>query len=152
MGIKIIAQNKKAFHDYEILENLEAGIVLKGDEVKSVRAGHVSLNGAYGVFHGNELMLVNCSITPYARAFDKKDDNATRSRKLLLHRKELDQLAGGITRKGITIVPLKMYLSDRGRVKVELGIAKHKKAADKKQELRERDIGRETARAIKNLR
>ncbi|MEX0940343.1 MAG: SsrA-binding protein SmpB [Candidatus Babeliales bacterium] len=152
MGIKIIAQNKKAFHDYEILERLEAGIVLTGDEVKSIRKGHISLVGSYAVFHDRELMLLNCTIAPYEQAFQKRDDLSTRSRKLLMHRRELDQLAGGVAKKGITIVPLKMYLNEKGLIKIELGIAKHKKAADKRRELKERDIKKETAREIKKHR
>lgn len=148
--MKIIAQNKKAFHDYHVLEYLEAGIVLKGDEVKSIRAGHVSLSGSYATIHDGELFLLNCNISLYARAYDKKNDISTRSRKLLVKKKERERLIGDISRKGITIVPLKMYLNDKNLVKVELGICKHKNAADRKQELKERDIKRETARALKN--
>ena len=147
--MKIIAQNKKALHDYEILDRIEAGIVLTGDEVKSIRAGHVSLIGSYATFHKGELMLLNCTISAYKQAYQKRDDEATRSRKLLLHRRELDKLAGEIARKGITVVPLKIYLSKRNLIKVELGVAKHKKFADKKKVLKERDIKRETARELK---
>ncbi len=146
--MKIIAQNKKAFHEYTVLEHLEAGIVLTGDEVKSVRAGHISLNGAYANVHQGELFLINCNITPYARAYQKKDD-ATKSRKLLVHKRELMQLIGDISRKGITIIPLKIYLNEKNLVKVDLGLCKHKKAADRKQEIKERDIKRETVRALK---
>ena len=149
MGIKIIATNKKAFHDYEILDRMEVGIVLSGDEVKSIRLGHISLIGSYAIFHGNELILINCNISPYKQAFEKKEDLASRSRKLLLHRKELDQLTGAIARKGVTLIPLKIYFNEKNRIKIELGIAKHKKAADKKQELKERDIRREAEREIK---
>ncbi len=147
--MKIIARNKKAFYDYEILDRIEAGLVLTGDEVKSVRAGQVSLSGAYAIFHKGELQLLNCTIAPYAQAYEKRDDQATRSRKLLLHRRELDKLAGDVSKKGITIVPLSIYLSGRNLVKVQLGIAKHKKVADKKKVLKERDIKRETARELK---
>jgi SsrA-binding protein len=147
--MKIIVQNKKAFHDYEILDRIEAGIVLTGDEVKSIRAGNISLSGSYGAFHQGELMLLNCTIAAYKQAFQKKDDVATRSRKLLLHRRELDRLAGDIARQKITIIPLKLYFSESNRIKVELGIAKHKNASDKKRDLKERDIKRETARELK---
>jgi SsrA-binding protein len=147
-AMKIITQNKKALHEYEILDRLEAGVVLTGDEVKSIRAGHVSLIGAYATLHNGELMLLNCSITPYKQAFQKSED-ATKSRKLLLHRYELDKLSGAITQKGITVIPLKIYLSNRNLIKVELGIAKHRKFADKKKALKERDIKRETARELK---
>ena len=147
--MKIIAQNKKAFHEYTILDRLEAGIVLTGNEVKSIRAGHVSLLGSYATIHNGELFLLNCNISPYKQAFMKKDEDATRSRKLLLHKSEVAKLAGQIAQKGITIVPLKVYLSKRGLIKIELGIAKHKNMADKKKTLKERDIKRETARELK---
>lgn len=148
--MKIITQNKKAFFDYEVLEKIEAGVVLTGDEVKSLRAGHVSLVGAFAVVHKNELFLMNASITPYSHAYIKgTDESATRSRKLLLHRGELDRLIGDISRKGITIVPLKLYFKN-GRVKAELGICKHKKAAGKKQAIKERDIRRETERELRS--
>lgn len=149
--MKIITQNKKAFHDYAILGTVEAGIVLSGDEVKSLRAGHVSLIGAFATVHQGELYLINCQITPYAMAYNKGDkQDATRRRKLLLHKRELYQLIGDISRKGITIVPLKLYFNERSFVKVELGLAKHKKAADKRESIKERDIKRETARSLKD--
>ena len=147
--MKIITQNKKAFHDYDISERIEAGIVLSGDEVKSLRAGRVSLVGAFATVHGGELYLINCHITPYDKAYAKNEEHATRRRKLLLHRRELSSLIGDVSKKGITIVPLKLYFNKRNIVKVDLGIAKHKKAAGKKQALRERDIKRETEREVK---
>jgi SsrA-binding protein len=148
--MKIITKNKKAFFDYEILDRLEAGIVLSGDEVKSIRSGHISLIGSFAHEREGEFYLVNAHITPYAQAYQKKDDDAARSRKLLLHKKEIDQLLGKVSRQGITIVPLSVYLNNKGLVKVELGLAKHKKAAGKKAALKERDIKRETAREIKD--
>ncbi len=147
--MKVVVQNKKAFFDYEILDRLEAGIVLSGDEVKSLRAGKVSLAGAFATVHQGELYLINCNITPYAQAYTKKEEEATRRRKLLLHRKELTRIVGDISTKGVTIVPLKIYFNARNIAKVELGIAKHKKAASKKQLIKERDIERETKREIK---
>ena len=147
--MKVIAQNKKAFFDYEILERLEAGIVLNGDEVKSLRAGKVSLIGSFATVHDGQLFLLNCNITPYTQAFQAKKENATRSRKLLLKRKEINRLIGDISRKGITIVPLKIYFNDRNYAKVELGLAKHKKAANKKESIKERDIKRETSRELR---
>ena len=147
--MKIVVQNKKAFHDYEILDRFEAGIVLTGDEVKSLRAGKVSLAGSFATIKKSELYLNNCHITPYDKAYMQKEEDATRHRKLLIHRKDLNKLMGDISTKGITIVPLKIYFTKRGIAKVELGIAKHKKAAGKKQHLRERDIRRETEREIK---
>ncbi len=150
--MKIIAQNKKAYHDYEILEKIEAGIVLTGDEVKSLRAGQVSLIGAFATIHRGELFLINCRIAPYSKAFIKDEELATRRRKLLLHKRELMSLIGEVARKGITIVPLKIYFNKRNIAKVELGIAKHKKAPSRKKELKERDIKRETRRALKEER
>jgi SsrA-binding protein len=150
--MKVIAQNKKASFDYEILEKMEAGIVLTGDEVKSVKAGHVSLVGTFATIHDGELFLLNCNITPYAKAANKKEEDAKRSRKLLVHRKEISRLVGDISRKGVTIVALRMYISDNNLIKVELGLAKHKKAEGKKATIKERDIRRETDRELKKYR
>jgi SsrA-binding protein len=147
--MKVIAQNKKAFHDYDILERIEAGLVLTGDEVKSVRAGQVSLIGSFATVRNNELYLLNAMITPYTFAYSKSDEQARRSRKLLLHKRQLLKIIGDISKKGVTIVPLKMYLTEKGLVKVELGIAKHKKAHGIKQELKERDIARQTQRELR---
>jgi len=146
--VKIIAKNKRAFHDYEIKETVEAGIVLTGDEVKSLRQGNVSLTDAFATVHNGEINLLNCYIAPYSHAYEK-EDKSRRSRKLLLHRKQINKLIGDISRKGLTLIPLKLFFSKRGFVKVELGIAKHKKKVDKKRELRERDIKRETEREMK---
>lgn len=147
--MKIVVQNKKATFDYEILERIEAGIVLTGDEVKSLRAGHASLVGAFATIHDNQLFLINCNITPFSHAFQAKKENATRSRKLLVSRRELNRLIGDISRKGVTIVALKIYFNDRNYAKVELGLAKHKKSSDKKESIRERDIKRETSRELR---
>ncbi len=147
--MKVVAQNKKAFFDYEILDRMEAGIVLRGDEVKSLRAGNASLVGSFATVHDGQLFLINCNITPYAQAFAPKKEDATRSRKLLLNKREINRLIGDISRKGITIVPLKIYFNDRNLVKVELGLAKHKKAANKKESIKERDINRETSRELR---
>lgn len=146
--MKLVAQNKKAFHDYDILDRFEAGIVLTGDEVKSLRAGKVSLVGAFANVKKGELYLNNCHITPYTQAYEKNEDDARRARKLLVKRKELNKMIGDMSKKGITIVPLKIYFNKRNLAKVEMGIAKHKKAAGKKAALRERDIKRETEREI----
>ena len=150
--MKIIALNKKARHDYEILETLEAGVVLTGDEVKSVRANQVSLKESYATVHGGEVFLLNCNISPYSHAYLKSENDSRNSRKLLLNKKEIMKLIGAISKKGLTIVPLKIYINKRGFVKLELGIAKHKKATGKKRELKERDIKRETEREIKSRR
>ncbi len=150
--MKIAAQNKKAYHDYEILDQIEAGISLRGDEVKSIRAGHASLVGSFATFHGGELYLINCNITPYDKAYIKNEDDATRRRKLLLHRRELNKLIGEVSTKGVTLIPLKIFFNSRNIAKVDIGVAKHKKAAGKKQALRERDIKRETQRDVKSYR
>src|SRR3990170_8822310 len=147
--MKIIATNKKAFFDYEILEHFEAGIVLTGDEVKALRAGHVNLSGSFATITQGELYLLNCRIAPYSHAYIKQEEEATRSRKLLVHKRELQKLIGTISRKGITLIPLKLYFTKKNIVKVEIGLGRHKKAVDKKEKIKERDIERETRREIK---
>jgi len=149
--MKTIASNKKAFFDYEILDKIEAGIVLTGDEVKSLRAGHVSLVAAFATVKQGELFLINCKITPYQQAYTKRDDQSERSRKLLLKKRELNRIIGDISQKGVTMVPLKLYFNDKNLVKVELGVCKAKKAAGKKQTLKDRDIDRQTRREIKGV-
>jgi len=148
--MKIITQNKKAFHDYEILDTIETGIVLTGDEVKSIRAGHASLVGAFANIHNGELFILNMQITPYEKAYKQNDEQSRRSRKLLVHRKQISRLVGDVSSKGITLVPLKLYLNERNLIKVSVGLAKHKKAAGKKQALKEQDIRRETSRELKD--
>lgn len=150
--MKIIAQNKKAYHDYDILEKIEAGIVLTGDEVKSLRAGNVSMVGSFAAIRNGEMTLVNCRIAPYEKAYQKDEEAATRSRVLLLHKRQTLKLLGEIAQKGVTVVPLMFYFNDKSKVKVQLGVAKHKKAPSKKKELKERDIKRETSRAMKEKR
>ncbi len=147
--MKIIAQNKKAFHDYDILDRLETGIVLSGDEVKALRAGQVNLVGSFAHIHDGELFLVNAHIAPYSHAYHKSDAAARRTRKLLVHRRELTRLAGEVSRKGTTLIPLKFYFNNKGIVKLELGVGKHKKAHVRKEEIKERDIKRETRRELK---
>lgn len=150
--MKIITQNRKAFHDYEIIDRIEAGIVLSGDEVKSIRAGHINLTGSFAHMVNNELWLKNCHITPYKQAYDlihKDEEYPVRNRKLLLSRRQLNRISSDIARQGITVVPLKVYLNEKSRIKVELGIAKGKKSADKRQALKERDIKRQTDREMR---
>lgn len=147
----LIAQNKKAYFDYDIHEKIEAGIVLSGDEVKSLREGKASLIGAFATVHGGELYLINCRISPYSKAYLKDDAESTRRRKLLLHKRQMMKLIGDISKKGITLVPLRMYFNDRNLAKVEIGLGKHKKAAGKKEAIKERDIKRETGRSLKNI-
>ena len=121
---------------------------MRGDEVKSLRSGSASLIGAFATIHDGELFMINANVPVYKQAYSKEID-PMRSRKLLLHKRELNRLIGDISRKGITVVPLRLYLNDKGKVKVELGICKAKKAAGKKEELRERDIKRQTERELR---
>jgi SsrA-binding protein len=146
--MKIITINKKARFDYEILDTMEAGIMLNGNEVKSIRNQGMSINDAFATMHGSEIMLINCHIAPYSHAYSK-EDTSRRTRKLLLHRKEINKLIGTLSKKGLTLLPLKAYYNEKGFVKIELGLAKHKKAHDKRDAIKERDLKREAARETK---
>jgi len=143
----MIAVNRKAYHDYHIQETLEAGIVLKGSEIKSIRANRVNLSDAYARPENGELWLYNSHIASY-NAASYNSHEPTRPRKLLLHRKEIDNLAGKVTQRGLTLVPLKLYIK-HGVAKVELGVAKGKKIYDKREAIARRDVGREMDRALK---
>ncbi|HEV2916217.1 MAG TPA: SsrA-binding protein SmpB [Candidatus Babeliales bacterium] len=147
--MKLITKNKKAFFDYEIVETIEAGIVLTGDEVKSLRAGKVNLTGTFATVHDGELFMINAHITPYEKAYIKSEEQARRSRKLLVHKRQLKRLIGTIAQKGVTLVPLSIYFNDKNKVKVEIGICKHKKIHGKKETIKERDIARQTRRELK---
>ena len=148
MTAKIICQNKKAYHDYFIEETFEAGIVLVGTEVKSLREGKAQLVDSYAVFKGEELYLLNAHISPYSHAARDNHD-PLRSRKLLLHKKELSRLIGKTAERGLSIVPLKLYFS-RGKVKVEIGLAKGKKLRDKRETLKEKQMNKEVERELKD--
>jgi SsrA-binding protein len=147
--MKLITKNKKAFYDYEIIDRLEAGVVLTGDEVKSLRAGHINMIGSFATFRDGELYVINLHITPYAKAFRQDEESAKRSRKLLLHKKQLSRLLGQVSQQGVTLVPLMLYFNEKSFIKLELGVCKHKKAPSKKRELKERDLERETRREIR---
>jgi len=147
--MKIIAQNKKAYAEYHVLETLEAGLVLTGDEVKAIRAGHLNLTGSFVTVHKDELFLLNAHVSPYSHAYQKSDEHTRRNRKLLVHKREFNMLLGQVSRKGVTLIPLKVYFNKKNYIKVEIGLCKHKKLHDRKQELRERDINRETNREIR---
>jgi SsrA-binding protein len=146
----IVAKNKKAFFDYDIAQRFEAGIVLTGDEVKSLRAKQVSLVGAYGTIKDGEIYLLNCNIITYGNAYTKDKEQATRTRKLLLNKKEINKIIGEVSEKGTTLLALKIYFNGKNFAKVEIAIGRHKKAAGKKQALKERDIKRDTMREMKN--
>ena len=143
-----VATNRKAFYEYEILDRYEAGLVLTGDEVKSLRKGSVNLRDSFAVVKDGELMLLNCYIAPYSHAYTK-EDASRRSRKLLLHKREIDHLIGEVSRKGYTLIPLKIYFNKRNKAKVEIGVAKHKKMASRKREIKERELAREASREVK---
>lgn len=145
-----IAQNKKAYHDYFIEEHFEAGIALQGWEVKSLRAGRVQLKESYVLIKEGEAYLFGCHISPLSSASTHVDADPTRSRKLLLHRDELNRLIGAVERKGYTLVPLAMYWK-RGRAKLDIGLAKGKKAYDKRAVEKERDWQREKQRLVRSL-
>ena len=143
------ALNRRARHDYLIQETLEAGLVLHGTEVKVLRQGGASIAEAYADEAGGELFLVNANIPEY-KAASHFGHQPRRPRKLLLHRKEMSRLLGAIRREGITLVPLAIYFNDRGRAKVELGLAHGKKKADKRQAERDRDWQRSRARILRS--
>lgn len=146
-GIKVVAKNRRARHDYELLEFYEAGIVLTGTEIKSVRANKVSLQRSYVQNRNNQLWLMECHIAPYEHAGYEQHD-PTRPRKLLLHRREINQIIEALTMKGLTMVPTKMYLKD-GWAKVEIALARGKKQYDKRADLARRDAKRQVERALR---
>lgn len=145
---RFAAQNRRARFDYNILDTLEAGLVLTGSEVKSLREGHASINEAYATEDKGELWLVNAHI-PEWKAATRFNHEPRRPRKLLVHRKELNRLAGAIKREGVTLVPLSIYFNEKGRAKCEIGLAKGKKKADKRETEKARDWQRDKARLMR---
>jgi SsrA-binding protein len=145
-GTKIVATNRKAAHDYFLEDRLEAGLVLQGSEIKSVRAGRVSLKEAYVRIEGGEAWLMNAHIAPYDPASMQNHD-PRRQRKLLLHRRQIERAGEDIKQRGYTLVPTKLYLK-RGRAKLEVALAKGKRQYDKRRELAKRDAAREIERAL----
>ena len=150
-GEKLVASNRKAFHDYHIEEKLETGIVLTGTEVKALREGRVNLRDSYASVQRGEVMLLNCHISPYSHGNLMNHDPA-RPRKLLLHRKEINKLMGRTQQQGMTLVPLRVYFSPKGKAKVELGLGRGKRQYDRREAIREREAGREVERAMKGVR
>jgi SsrA-binding protein len=148
--VKVVATNRRARRNYTVVETLEAGIALHGSEVKSLREGRLDLKDSYGVVKGGEVYLVGSYIAPYEFARDGGHD-PERERKLLLHRREIDRLAGQIAEKGLTLVPLQVYFKE-GRAKVELGLAKGKTSYDKREAIKEREHDREMERAAAQAR
>jgi SsrA-binding protein len=147
VGIKIVATNRKAYHQYQFNDTFEAGLVLKGSEIKSIRAGRVSLQEGFVLFEGGEAWLVNVHIAQYDPA-SSLNHEPRRRRKLLLHRREIDRLQSQAQEKGYTVVPTKLYLKD-GRAKVEIALARGKKLYDKRQTIAKRDAKRQVERALK---
>jgi SsrA-binding protein len=147
MGEKLICNNKKAFHDYFIEERFEAGMVLKGTEVKSLRMGKANLNDSFALVRDGEIFLHNLHINPYAFG-NRENHDPDRLRKLLLRKNEIEKLFGKIREKGYSVVPLRLYFKN-GLAKVELGLAKGKKLYDKREDMKKKDQSREMAQALR---
>jgi SsrA-binding protein len=150
MAEKLIADNRRARHDYNLLERVEAGIVLTGSEVKSLRQGHAILQRAYADTRDGELWLVGLHIPPYEQA-SVEPHEPDRDRKLLLHRRQIDQLASKAAEKGLTLVPTRLYFKD-GRAKVEIAVARGKEGRDKRRDIAERESKRRIERELKSRR
>ncbi len=150
MAGKLIAENRRARFDYFLEQTFEAGLTLTGSEVKSLRNGRANIAESYAAVEGDEIVLVNADIPPYAQA-NRFNHEPRRPRKLLLHRKEIDRLIGAVQREGRTIVPTKLYWNDKGMAKLEIALAKGKKAHDKRETAAERDWQRDKARLMRNL-
>jgi SsrA-binding protein len=146
--MKVIATHKAAYHDYEIIEPFEAGIALLGSEVKSIKDGRVSLKECYAEVKGDEVFLVKCHISPYEAA-NRFNHEPLRDRKLLLHRREIRRLIGKIKERGFTLVPLKILVNDKGKIKIEIALARGKKLYEKRAAIKKRDTEREIRTEIK---
>jgi SsrA-binding protein len=144
--IQVVARNKRAFHEYEVLDRLECGVVLQGTEVKSLRDGHASLEDSYAKIEGGELWLIGSEIPEYAMG-NRLNHKPKRPRKLLLHRREIGKFAGKASQRGFTLVPLRLYFKG-GRAKVELAVAKGKQLHDKRQAAKKADADREIRRSM----
>jgi SsrA-binding protein len=149
-GQKLVAENRRARHDYHLLERFEAGLVLSGTEVKSLREGGASLQRAYAEVRDGEIWLVGANIATYERGSIGQHE-PERDRKLLLHRREIDSLIGQVQQRGLTLVPLRLYFKD-GRAKVELALARGKETRDRRREIAKRDADREIERALRRRR
>jgi SsrA-binding protein len=147
-AVRVAAQNRKARHDYSIEDSLEVGIVLTGSEVKSLRAGRATITEAYATDQGGELFLINAYIPQYEQA-GPQNHEPRRPRKLLAHHRQIGRLAGAVQRQGMTLVPLKLYFNDRGMAKLELGVAKGKRAYEKRDATKKRDWERDKARIMR---
>ena len=150
--MQVIANNKKAFFQYFIIEKIEAGIQLYGDEVKSLRTGKVSIQEAYAETNKGELFLINADIAVYEKTFYKTKSEAKRIRKLLVSKKDIKRLQGKVEREGMTIIPLKIYFNNRGLAKIEIAIAKGKKLYDKREDKKKKDWNIQQKRLLKNYK
>ena len=146
--MQVYAENKKAHYDYEILEKYEAGLALTGQEVKSIRTGHMQLAGSYVVMQNGLPILIGAKVPPYQPKNAPVDYNPEQQRKLLLNKKEIDYLAGRANEKGFSLIPLKVY-DNNGRIKLEFGLGRGKKAFNKKEKIKKREIQRDIARELK---
>jgi len=146
--MKVIVKNKRAIFDYEILEKHEAGMELSGSEVKSIRGGLISLLGSFVIVKNSQLYLLNASISPYQPRNIPQDYNPSRTRRLLLHRSEIKKLIGKTREKGLTLIPLQVY-NKRGKIKIEIALAKSRKKVDKREKIKERETKREIEREFK---
>jgi len=151
-NMKTLAINRKAYHDYFVMEELEAGVQLLGAEVKSVRDGHINLSDSHVKIKNNEAFLINMHIAVYEKMSSFCMYEPTRTRKLLLHKKEIDKLRGKIDTKGLSIVPISVYFNSRNILKIKIALVKGKHNYDKKQVLKEKDIKREMAKEIKGYK
>ena len=149
-GIKVIASNRRARHDYQIIDTYEAGIVLQGSEIKSIREGHVQLKDSFAHVRDGEMFLIGSYIGPYAFARGGGHE-PERSRKLLLQRRQIDRIASDLAEKGLTLIPLRLYLK-KGKAKVELGLGRGKRTIDKRETIKQRDLDREMERSLRGRR
>ena len=147
-GGKVVAENRRARYDYEFLDTFEAGLQLHGTEVKALREGKANIAESYATIENGELVLINSHIPEYSQA-SRFNHEPRRKRKLLMHRREIDRLASGVQREGLTIVPLRMYFNDRGRAKLAIALARGKKMHDKRQTEKKRDWQREKSRLMR---
>ncbi len=146
---KLIAENRRARFDYFLEDNLEAGIMLLGTEIKALRMGRANIAESYAAVEGREIVLINADIPPYAQA-NRFNHEPRRPRKLLLHRKQIDRLIGAVQKDGQTIIPLRLYLNDDGKAKLEIALAKGKKLHDKREASADRDWQRDKARLMRD--
>lgn len=146
---RVVCSNRRAYHDYHVEENIEAGIELKGTEIKSLREGKANLKDSYAIIKEGEAFLLGCHISPYSHG-NIYNHEPLRTRKLLLHREEIRKLSGKVTQRGFTLIPLKIYLS-KGKAKVEIALARGKRLFDKREAIKEKDLRRESEKAFKEM-